>query len=291
MFRQTVLDQLLQLIEEHYVFPAKIPEIVSYLRSRMPVYAEIRLDRAFAETITTDLYRVSEDVHLALHAYVPDRTMFDPLMTARVSQKVGIVNIAKFPLLRGSKGKQALEEFDLAFQKIEHASGILIDVRKNQSSGDGASVALAISYLIPSQSILLAEYRNKTGRNSDENWSWEKLPSEHSYGSERVLANIPVCVLVGPKTFSAAEEFAYTLQQMKRATIIGERTKGSARPARLHVIDASFRATIPYAETINPISGTNWDGTGVIPDIECPNADVLEIAMNLMRSKATSDSN
>ncbi|HWF45218.1 MAG TPA: S41 family peptidase, partial [Candidatus Kapabacteria bacterium] len=285
MFRQTVLDQLIQLIEEHYVFPAKIPEIVSYLRSRMPVYAEIRLDRAFALAITTDLYTASQDVHLALHTYVPDRSMFDPSITARVSKKVGIVHIAKFPALRGSKGVQALEEFNSAFKKIEEATGILIDVRRNEGSGDGASVALAISYLIPSQSVLLAEYRNKTGRNPDESWSWEKLPSENSYGAERPLVNVPLCVLVGSKTFSAAEEFAYTLQQMKRATIIGERTKGSAHPARLHVIDASFRATIPYAETINPISGTNWEASGVIPDIECSNADTLEIAMDFVKPK------
>ncbi len=46
----------------------------------------------------------------------------------------------------------------------------------------------------------------------------------------RFGADKPVYVLRSQRTFSAAEEFTYNLQSLKRATIVGETTGGGAHP-------------------------------------------------------------
>ena len=35
---------------------------------------------------------------------------------------------------------------------------------------------------------------------------------------------------------------------------------------------------IPFARSINPVTGTNWEGTGVIPDVAVPEAEAFDIA-------------
>jgi retinol-binding protein 3 len=81
-------------------------------------------------------------------------------------------------------------------------------------------------------------------------------------------ADKPVYLLTSQQTFSAAEEFAYNLKNLKRATLIGQTTGGGANPGGGHRINEHFLVGIPSGRAINPISGTNWEGTGVKPDIE-----------------------
>ena len=77
-------------------------------------------------------------------------------------------------------------------------------------------------------------------------------------------------MLTSSATFSGGEQVSYDLQQLARATIIGERTKGGANAREGFRVQAHLEATIPVARGVNPISGTNWEGTGVTPDIEVP---------------------
>jgi retinol-binding protein 3 len=76
-----------------------------------------------------------------------------------------------------------------------------------------------------------------------------------------------VSILISPRTFSAAEEFAYNLKMLGRATIVGERSGGGAHAALPLRIDSHFRVSVPFARAINPISRTNWEGKGVEPDM------------------------
>ncbi|WP_315821603.1 S41 family peptidase [Paraflavitalea speifideaquila] len=86
------------------------------------------------------------------------------------------------------------------------------------------------------------------------------------------LTGIPVYIIVSKKTSSAAESVAYTLQALKRAVIIGEQTNGEANPGFRFPIDSTLYMMIPTVANINAITKTNWEGTGVIPDIKI-NAD------------------
>ena len=82
------------------------------------------------------------------------------------------------------------------------------------------------------------------------------------------LTDAAIYILTSQDTFSAAEEFCYNLQNLNRATIIGEVTGGGAHPGDDHILSEQLTTFIPHGRAINPISGTNWEGTGVRPDIE-----------------------
>ncbi len=91
----------------------------------------------------------------------------------------------------------------------------------------------------------------------------------------------PVFVLTSKHTFSGAEEFCYNLKNLKRATIIGETTGGGAHPVSGHRIDDHFMIGVPFARAVNPISKTNWEGTGVEPDVKAPADEALSVAQKM----------
>jgi len=95
----------------------------------------------------------------------------------------------------------------------------------------------------------------------------------------------PAYVLTSKQTFSGAEEFTYDLQNLKRATVVGETTCGGAHLVRGERIDAHFVVGVPFAKAINPVSKTNWEGTGVEPDVKVPADQALEAAQKLAREK------
>jgi C-terminal processing protease CtpA/Prc len=88
----------------------------------------------------------------------------------------------------------------------------------------------------------------------------------------------PVYVLTSHHTFSGGEDFAYTLQALGRATVIGEATGGGAHPTRGFPISAAVHIGIPFARSVNPVTGTNWQGTGVVPDVAVPEAQAYDTA-------------
>ncbi len=102
-------------------------------------------------------------------------------------------------------------------------------------------------------------------------WTYRYLPGKR-------LTDQPVFVLTSSSTFSAPEGFAYTLQQLERATIVGEQTGGGAHPGGIHRLSEDFIMFVASARVINPITETNWEGTGVVPNIEIDAGVALEIA-------------
>lgn len=142
---------------------------------------------------------------------------------------------------------------------LADTDGLIIDLTKT-IGGDPNSVALALSYLFDGPPRLVNRFR------------WRKLPVQEFWtssdpGGPRYGATRPVAVLVSDSSFSAAEEFAYDIKALKRGIIVGERTPGAANHALPVVIAGPFTAFIPKARAENPVTGTNWEGVGVQPDV------------------------
>ena len=93
-----------------------------------------------------------------------------------------------------------------------------------------------------------------------------------------MVLNKPIYVLIGSHTVSAAEEFAYNLKNLQRATLIGKTTAGGAHPTEVLWIHPHIEAYIPAWRALNPIPGTNWEGTGVAPDIDVSEEHALDTA-------------
>lgn len=115
----------------------------------------------------------------------------------------------------------------------------------------------------------------REGGRIEQFWTDEKV-SGRKFGQSK-----PVYVLMSKSTFSAAEEFCYNLQSLRRATLVGEVTGGGTHHNVIKRLDAHFSASIPIARAINPITKTNWEGTGVIPDVPASYQTALLVAQKL----------
>jgi C-terminal processing protease CtpA/Prc len=88
----------------------------------------------------------------------------------------------------------------------------------------------------------------------------------------------PVFVLTSGTTFSGAEELSYDLQQLGRATVVGERTSGGAHPTERFRIRPHLQAAIPVAGSLSPATGGNWESADVLPDVAVPAGEALGAA-------------
>ena len=163
-----------------------------------------------------------------------------------------------------------------AINFLSNANAIIIDLREN---GGGSGDFLS-SYFLPYPTQLNSWY----SREDDfltESWTIREI------GTER-LTDVPLFLLTSSRTFSAAESFAYDLKVRKRAIIIGDSTKGGAHSVDLFQIDEQFEMYLSTVRAVNPVTGENWEGTGVIPDVLVPSESALDTAIILAR-KAGAD--
>jgi len=301
--RSEVIEALVAQLNAHYVVPDQARQIEALLRwhQREGKYDRITNGFRLADRLTADLRGVTGDLHMKLWFKPgldkPDEGARPPLVTAAqweqrynvfqryrmrytaerevgrvriLDHNIGYLKIASFPDAYLIAGK-----FAAAMDELADTDGLILDLSPN-AGGDPDSVALLISYFVDRGTRLNDTFDRDTGSTTQQ-WTKEGLAGKR-YGGRK-----PVSILVGPRTGSAGEDFAYTMQALKRATVVGRPTWGGAHPMRSYRIGEHFVADIPRYRSISPITGTNWQGVGVIPDIEATQAGALALAHNLLR--------
>ena len=161
-----------------------------------------------------------------------------------------------------------------AFALLRGARGVVLDLRRN-GGGDPGTVTLVLDWLLAGEPTHVSDviYKNRTRQW----WTTGRL------ADLATPAQTPVSVLIGERTFSSGEALAYHLQSQGRARLVGQRTPGAAdhiTPVRL---TSHVRAFLPEALVRDAITATNWEGTGVVPDIPCEPADALPAAIEDLR--------
>jgi C-terminal processing protease CtpA/Prc len=150
------------------------------------------------------------------------------------------------------------------------SDAVIIDLRNN-GGGSPSMIQLISSYFFD-EPVHLNSFYIRDEDKTKQFWS-------HAYVEGDRMTDTDLYVLTSGRTFSAAEEFTYNMKNLERATIVGETTGGGAHPVRfVGFPDLKVSLSLPFGRAINPISGTNWEGTGVEPDIEVPQARALEVA-------------
>ncbi len=150
--------------------------------------------------------------------------------------------------------------------RVADADALLVDLRENHG-GHPATVALVASYLFDPAPVHLNDMFSHDDGSIQESWTLPEVRGARFGGKK------PLYVLTSRETFSGGEELAYDLQCLHRAKVVGETTGGGANPGGPHELDDWFRIFVPEARPINPITKTNWERVGVVPDIPVP-ADV-----------------
>lgn len=161
----------------------------------------------------------------------------------------------------------ARKQADAVLQMASGADAVIFDLRDN-GGGAPAMVGYLVSAFVPQGSKIYNVFRGRQG-------TAPESPAE-GYASPR--PDVPLFVLTSGRTASAAEGFSYTLQAARRATIVGERSSGGANPGSPVGTPSGFSIFVPNGSPVNPITGGNWEGTGVVPDIAAPAEEALDVA-------------
>ena len=165
----------------------------------------------------------------------------------------------------------SVEKLAAAMTMLADTGALIVDVR-GSPGGEPAGVANVIGHFVSTRTPTV---RTRGG---------EDPSAEHTFYAEPRTPGFtdkPLYVLTDGKTGSGAEEFAYDLQALRRATLVGETTSGAATPGGYRPLAHGFVAFIPMQIVANTITGTNWEGVGVIPDVKVPAAQSLTRAHRL----------
>jgi hypothetical protein len=275
--RRRVVEAAGDRLAEQYVFPDVAQRARARLRTRLAQGAYDRLIHgdSFAAALTADLQAVTGDRHVGV--------LFDPvrrpavewekptpeaLERTRRAQAFSNFAFKKVERLNGNIGYLRVDQFlsptvagetlAAAMTFVANTEALIIDLRYNPG-GDPAAVALMASYLVPP---VPAQLTGVVARDGTETQSWT-LP----FVQGARFAGREVFVLTSARTGSAAEAFAYDLQALGRARVVGERSAGAANPGGTVRVDERFMVFVPTGRAVNPVTRSNWEGRGVTPDI------------------------
>jgi Peptidase family S41 len=159
---------------------------------------------------------------------------------------------------------------EAAFALLRGARGVVLDLRRN-GGGDPGTLTLVLDCLLGAQPTHISDviYRDRTR----EWWTTGRL------ATLAVPRATPVAALIGERTFSSGEALAYHLQSQGRARLVGQRTPGAADHVTPVRLTSHVRAVVPEALVRDAVTGTNWEGTGVVPDLPCDPAEALDAAV------------
>ncbi|WP_168203839.1 S41 family peptidase [Humibacter ginsenosidimutans] len=271
----TLIARIQELVRENYVFPEVAERIAGALDD---VAFDESDEPSTAAVLTERLQSVNGDGHLRVRHFpdgVPPRE--DPhaflldLMrdhgpgvseVRRLEGNVGLMTIGPVIL----PGEYLAPVVSAAFTLLQGVTRLIIDLR-GCLGGVPESVAMIVSHLTGDEPVHLQDLVARDGTVSQ---SWTT-----TYLAPKLAADVPVFVLTSSRTFSGGEELAYDLQAIGRATLVGETTGGGAHPREDFDLTGHLQLHVPTAQSINAVTGTNWEGVGVIPDLPCAADDAL----------------
>jgi hypothetical protein len=285
-----IIDSVTQALNEIYVFPDVAKKMEKYLRQqyKKQAYKNITSLTEFAQKLTEDLRQISHDKHLwvrfasdELLAQFLGDTLTDEAKRKELEEKRrDNFCFKEVKILEGNVGYVDLRCFSdamdagptaiAAMNFLANTDAVIFDLRQN-GGGSPSMIQLICSYLFPEPVLLNTFYIRKTD-STQQFWTQASVPGPR-------MTNTDIYVLTSGATFSAAEEFTYDLKNMHRATILGDTTGGGAHPNDIRPFPSlNVGMSLPYGRAVNPVTGTNWEGVGVSPDIVVPQEQALDVA-------------
>jgi hypothetical protein len=276
--QRSVIERAIELVLENYVFPVQAEAVAKELRKNLEAgrYASLQRPDEFLERMNRDMQAAAGDKHLRVGN---NRRIVDQLRKEAAggsepsTEYLEMLHAQNFRLRRvealdGNVGYFKLDNFvEMRFmgaalagamEFLRHTSAVILDLTDN-GGGHAETSSFLMSYFLPDGTITGESWNRKTDRT--EISRIERAPAAGP------VFEMPLFILVSERTASAAEGVAYTLQQLKRALVVGRATKGMANPGEQFPIDDRFFIMVPTSLIKNAVSGTNWEGTGLAPDI------------------------
>jgi len=288
-----LIDSLRQSLYRNYIFPDTALKMTGYVEAEFKkgAYDDIKDPIQLADQLQKDLQKAHRDGHFRI-LYDPRfiREQLDTVGRAARQKQGDSMYLARnlednfafreirilpgnigYLLFNGFSGlvNEARPTITAAFRFLSNTKALIIDMRTN-GGGSPQMVSQIESYFFPEKTHLNDIVDRLKGK-TIEYWTDPEK-------ADGLILKMPVYILTSRRTYSAAEDFTYGMQSVKRATIVGERTGGGAHPTRPFSIGQGFVASIPFARSLNPYTHTDWEGTGVRPDIPAASNKALETA-------------
>jgi hypothetical protein len=305
-----VVDSIATILNNNYVYPETAAQMGKLIRQNLKEsrYESLTDPNEFADKLTEDLQSVSHDRHLWVR-YGP--RMIAMMKNAKESpndnelQKLELqenreanYGFKELKLLEGNMVYLKLDNFMstttypeagqaaiAAMQFAANARVLIIDLRDN-GGGSPDMIQLLSSYFFKGDIQHLNTFYWRPKDETVQFWTLPHVPGQK-------IEKTDIYVLTSSNTFSAAEEFTYNLKNMKRAVIVGETTGGGAHPTDARIINDHFGMSVPMGKAINPITKTNWEGTGIKPHYEVPRDKALDkaiiVALDSLLKKETDE--
>jgi hypothetical protein len=296
--KKTVVNTVADVLAKQYVFPDTARKMGDLIKKNLKAgkYAALDDPQTFALKLSEDLISISHDLHLGVR-FAPERIL--ERKTPDEAKKKAAEEFQKkldrrdnhgfkeARILNGNVGYLKFNYFSAAQEAFPVAIGamaflancdaLIIDLREN-GGGSPEMIQLLSSYFFSGEPRHLNSFYYRLDEKTEQFWTLPYVPGAK-------LAEVDLYILTSSYTFSGAEEFTYNMKNMKRATLVGETTGGGAHPVRMEVLNDNFLIWVPYARAVNPISKTNWEGTGIEPDVKVPAAQALAKARMLALEK------
>jgi Peptidase family S41/N-terminal domain of Peptidase_S41 in eukaryotic IRBP len=289
--RQRVLDRTIANLRQYY-FDRNVAQKLSdalLAHEKSGDDNAVTEGGAFADLLTRQMRDASHDMRLIME-YSRDRLPEHPpkqtsesLARYRKAMEQENCMFKKVEILPHNIGYLKLNFFPhtsvcestatTAMASLNHADAIIFDLRDN-TGGFPNMISLIASYLFDHPEYMYSP----RGAPTEQSWTRSPVPGNR-------LADKPVYVLISASTWSGAEQFSYDLKMLRRATLVGETTRGAAHAGVFHRIDDHFGVGIPEVKPTNPFGKGDWEGTGVEPDVKVKAAEALETAKDLAKSK------
>ena len=292
--RIAVIDTLVAKVNALYVYEELAKRMTAAILQHLQHhdYDTITNRELFAKQLTIDLHAVNNDGHLGVEysaSPIGDEKPEEPSQEAadafRRTWSHSNFNFKKVEVLDGNIGLLQVDTFfpsdwikDLTQSSmtfLANSDAVIIDLRKNHGFADGG--LLIASYFF-NESVHWNDIYDRDAKTLRQSWTLPVVPGTK-------LADKDVYILVSKDCFSASEDFAYNMQALGRAKVIGEVTGGGAHPTKPYKIGTYFLASIPFAYDVNPVTHTDWEGKGVQPDVKVP-ADQALLTAQIMAIEA-----
>lgn len=273
-FKKETILKIDSLIQKEYIFPEKAKLMGDHLKK---AYKENKFKKydlldSFAVALTKEIRFINNDKHLRIKPkFIPEK---DKANSTKDSYEVYLHNLTdnrklangfkEVKIIDGNIGylkfnyfiEETEQTIDSYMELLSKTDAIVVDLRTN-GGGSPKTVQYLCSYFFKQPLLLNTLYFRKG------NFTEEFKVIEVS-GKKRT--DVPLFIITGARTFSGAEEFSYNMQTQKRATLVGEVTGGGANPGDILEVNSLLEIFIPTGTAINPITKTNWEGIGVIPE-------------------------
>ena len=296
--RREVVDTIMAQVERIYVDADTGRMIAGKVRERLRAgaYDSVADPSRLAQLLTADLRSVNHDLHLNV-SYSAGNPGGGGRAGGGALGFLGKSNhfaLGRVDVLPGNIGYMEINGFSVdqaardvvvgALKYLQTTDAMIIDLRRNRG-GDANLVNFLISHFTGPDTLASLTVKMRAGNRAFTRYTMASVP-----GPRR--PDVPLYVLTSRATGSAGEDCAFVLKNLKRATIIGDRTAGAGHNVSIVPSGHGFQTGISFSRVFDPRTGQEWEQVGVQPDVKVDVNTALDVGQSMaLKAIAAKDEN